>query len=132
MSSFRRPFWSSVGRPKPWRWGSGVALHVTNQFCLFGRQDTPHGQQHFHFGLFQPRSRLSYLVDLCEHLCFVGRVRFHLEPQGGILFFQVGAQVELRDLLSLGDFPDLLDLIIAEMEFLDEFGILPPFSFPTR
>ena len=32
--------------------------------CLFGRQDAPHGQQHFHLRLFQPRSRLSYLVDL--------------------------------------------------------------------
>jgi len=96
---------------------------------LFSCQDAPHGQQHFHLRFFQTSSRLSYLVDLREYLHLVGRVCFHLEAQDGILFFQVGAQVDLLDLVVLGDFFEFLDLVIIDMEFLHENGILPPFYF---
>jgi len=98
---------------------------------LFGRQDAPQGQQHFHLRFSQTSSRLSYLVDLREYLHFVGRVCFHLEAQDGILFFQVGAQVDFLDFMILRNLVEFPYLVVIDMEFLHESGILPPIYFPA-
>jgi hypothetical protein len=104
-----------------------VALKVVDHSCLFGRQDAPHGQQHFHLGLFQTGSRLSYLVDLCERLRFVWRLCFHLEAEDGVLFFQVSTQVDCLNFVILRNSVEFPDLVIIDMKFLHENGILPPF-----
>ena len=127
-----RSAWPLVGRPKTWRRRDVHGPQVTKLLRLFGCQNAPYGQHHLHMGLFEIDSRLIHFVHLGEHLGFVRQVFLHLGPQDGILFFQVGAQVDVLDLVILGDFLDFLDLLFADMEFLREFRIPPPFSFRAR
>jgi hypothetical protein len=121
--------WPTFGRSKALPWRGVQGPQVAKLLPLFRRQDAPGSQQHFHLGFFQLGSRLGHFIDLCEQLRFVGRVGLHLEAQDGILLFQVGAQVNLLDLVILRDFVEFPDLVVTDMELLHENGILPPFYF---
>jgi hypothetical protein len=98
----------------------GDARQVAKLLPLTDSEDAANREQHLGIRLFQVGSRLSNLIDLGDHLRFVGLIGFNQRLQDRFLFLQGSVQIDELQAVILEDLLDLLNLFIADPDFLHQ------------